>query len=135
MKKKFLFFASLIDILPLFPCNLAAPGENVREENPVAEPEVMEDVTYEGTLEAAGISIYMEGTHRLVLSGGDFILLESDTEDLNGYMNEQISVRGDVRSTVEAGGLIMTVENIALLEHEASSSDSSLIFAENSQEI
>jgi len=135
MKKNFLFAASIIGILSLAACKPAAPVENVPEEIPEEEPEVMEDVTYEGTLEAAGISIYMEGTHRLVLSGGDFILLESDTEDLNGYMNEQISVRGDVRSTVEAGGLIMTVENIALLEQEASSADSSVMFAENSEEM
>lgn len=89
------------------------------------EPEVLEDVTYEGTLELAGISVYMEGTHRLIMDDGEFLLLESDAVDLNGYVGETVSVTGDVRSTVEAGGLIMDVTDIELSKVQSSASVSS----------
>lgn len=89
------------------------------------EPEVLEGVTYEGTLAPAGISIYMEGSHRLIMDDGEFLLLESENVDLNGYVGETVSVTGDVRSTVEAGGLIMDVTDIALSKVESSASVSS----------
>lgn len=119
-----------------FACALALTacfGGNAPVDNTVSSsaasstPEVMEDVTYRGTVARAGISIYMEGTHRLILAGGDFLLLESDTLALDDYVDQEVSVRGDVRSTVEAGGMIMNVSEIALVEtsSEAASSDTS----------
>ena len=80
------------------------------------------NVTYTGIVQPAGISIYQQGSHRLVLPGGKFILLESDTLDLNGYVEEEARVFGALRPTVEAGGMIMRVERIELV---SSSSDAS----------
>lgn len=77
-----------------------------------------------GTIEPAGITIYQQGTHKLVLETGDLLLLESDTVDLNGYVNEYVTVSGVISSTVEANGLIMAVESITLTE-QSSSEDSS----------
>ena len=74
------------------------------------------NVTYTGTVREAGISVYQEGTHRLILSDGRFILLESDEVDLNGYVGEQAEVFGTVRPTVEEGGVIMRVERITLAD-------------------
>ncbi|MCB9808502.1 hypothetical protein H6770_04590 [Candidatus Peribacteria bacterium] len=93
------------------------------EEEPVRETQ---NVTYIGTLQPAGISIYQQGSHRLVLPGGKFILLESDALDLNGYVNEEVQVFGALRPTIEAGGMIMRVERIELTEQEESSSSSSV---------
>jgi len=73
------------------------------------------NVSYRGIVRAAGISIYQEGTHRLVLDNGRFVLLESDTTDLNGYVGEHVEVFGAVRPTVEEGGMIMRVDRIALV--------------------
>ena len=42
------------------------------------------NVSYIGMVKPAGISIYSEGTHRLVLETEKIILLESSTVDLNG---------------------------------------------------
>ncbi|MFA6259155.1 MAG: hypothetical protein WCX29_00930 [Candidatus Peribacteraceae bacterium] len=72
------------------------------------------NVTYAGTVRPAGISIYQQGTHRLVLDDGRFVLLESDTVDLNGYVDERVEAYGAVRPTVEAGGMIMRVERVRL---------------------
>ncbi|MDD5025795.1 MAG: hypothetical protein PHH13_00275 [Candidatus Peribacteraceae bacterium] len=86
------------------------------------------NVSYEGTVKPAGISIYQQGTHRLLLPDGRFILLESSSVDLNGYVDERVMVQGSIRPTVEAGGVIMRVDNIALLEprNGASSLSSSM---------
>ncbi len=83
------------------------------------------NVTYTGIVQPAGISIYMQGSHRLSLLGGKFILLESDAVDLNGYVNEEVQIYGSLRPTVEAGGMIMRVERIVLLSEQNSSGTSS----------
>jgi len=49
-----------------------------------------------------------------MLSDGRFILLESEAVDLNGYVNESVEVRGSLRPTVEAGGMIMRVDQARL---------------------
>ena len=85
----------------------------VKEEPPIRETK---DVQYTGIVRPAGISIYQEGSHRLLLPDGRFILLESKTADLNGYVNEEVDITGALRPTVEAGGMIMRVETISLLD-------------------
>jgi len=91
---------------------LAANGEehSVQDE-PVRETP---NVTYAGRIAPAGISVYQQGTHRLVLADDRFILLESDVVDLNGYVGEDVEAFGAIRPTVEEGGIIMRVENIRL---------------------
>ncbi len=76
------------------------------------------NVAYEGVVRPAGISIYMEGTHRLSLENGKFVLLESESVDLNGYVDERVRIFGSLRPTVEAGGMIMRVERVELVEDE-----------------
>lgn len=128
MRRISLLSLTCLSLLTLSACNWnTQTPEPEPEDTPVEEPvsEVMEDVTYEGTLEPAGISIYMEGSHRLMLAGNDFLLLESDDVALDAYEGEKVSVYGDVRKTVEAGGLIMTVERIELVSEEVESSSSS----------
>lgn len=80
------------------------------------------NVTYRGIVQPSGISIYMQGTHRLALSDGRFILLESENIDLNGYVGEEVDISGAIRPTVEAGGQIMRVEEAELIIKEESSS-------------
>ncbi len=80
------------------------------------------NVSFTGTVRPAGISIYMEGTHRLELGDGRFILLSSETADLNGYVGESVEVTGSIRPTVEEGGTIMRVEQIRLLDSSSASS-------------
>lgn len=91
------------------------------------------NVSYTGTVQTAGISIYMEGTHRLSLQDGKFILLESDAVDLNGYVGEEAKVLGSIRPTVEAGGMIMRVDSIELMANSSSvTSETASSFAESS---
>jgi hypothetical protein len=84
---------------------------------------------YRGTLEKQGVSIFMEGTHRLRLEDGRYILLSSDTIDLGDYINTEVEVFGAVRPTVEQGGLIMRVERVTSLASSSSSSASSVASA------
>lgn len=84
--------------------------------------------TFTGTVEPAGISIYMEGTHRLVLSDGRFILLESELVNLKSYEGKSVEVTGRVRATEEEGGRVMTVDrldDLALRSSESSESSAS----------
>jgi|TARA_Y100000310_G_scaffold295896_1_gene327673 hypothetical protein len=78
-----------------------------------------ENVTYTGVVQPAGISVYQQGSHRLVLPGGKFVLLESEDLDLNGYVDEEVQIFGALRPTVEAGGMIMRVEKIELVAKES----------------
>lgn len=80
------------------------------------------NVTFLGLVRPADISIYMEGTHRLELPDGRFILLSSETVDLNGYVGEQAEVTGSIRPTVEEGGTIMRVESVRLIESSSATS-------------
>lgn len=87
-----------------------------------------QNVSFRGTIAPAGISIYMEGTHRLELADGRFLLLESTTVDLDATLGSQVEVEGAVRPTVEAGGVIMTVARLtpmALVDASSLSSASS----------
>ncbi len=102
----------------------SASSQAVSSESDIQETK---NVSYRGTLEKQGVSIFMEGTHRLRLDDGRFVLLESDTVILNDYLNMKVEVVGAVRPTVENGGLIMRVERVMSLE-VASSSVSDTIF-------
>jgi hypothetical protein len=84
------------------------------------------NVLYRGTLEELGVSIFMQGTHKLTLDDGRSIILESEDIDLDDYLGESVEVFGSVRPTVEAGGMIMRVEAVTSLA--SSSSTSSSIF-------
>ncbi|MDD5103905.1 MAG: hypothetical protein PHX93_05950 [Candidatus Peribacteraceae bacterium] len=98
-------------------------------ESPIVETH---NVSFTGTVRPAGISIYMEGTHRLELGDGRFILLSSETVDLNGYVGEKAEVTGSIRPTVEEGGTIMDVEQIRLTEMSSQSSSVSADAASSS---
>ncbi len=84
-----------------------------------------QNVSFRGTIAPAGISIYMEGTHRLELADGRFLLLESTTVDLGSALGKSVEVEGAVRPTVEAGGVIMAVTRLTLMDGSSSSSSSS----------
>lgn len=85
-------------------------------------PRETANVSYRGVIQPSGISIYMEGTHRLVLDDGRFVLLTSESVDLNDYVNQEVELRGAIRPTVEGNGMIMRVESATVI---ASSSVSS----------
>lgn len=81
------------------------------------------NVSYQGTVQKAEASIYMQGTHRLELSDGRFVLLESADLELDRYIGKPVAVLGAVRPTVEGDGMILRVEQITLLQEESSSSE------------
>ncbi len=91
------------------------------------------NVTYQGILQPAGSSIFMEGTHKLQLEDGRFIMLEGTGVDINAYIGKKVELLGAVRPTVEAGGMIMRVEKITSLEASSSSSASGALMMSSSE--
>jgi len=89
--------------------------EGLAENSEDTEVRETKNVIYQGIVKPAGISIYTEGSHRLLLPDGRFILLESDGVDLNGYVNEQVELLGALRPTIEGAGTIMRVESARLV--------------------
>jgi hypothetical protein len=81
------------------------------------------NVTYQGILQAAGASIFMEGSHKLQLEDGRFIMLEGESDNLSQYINMKVELFGAVRPTVEAGGMIMRVEKVTSLEVSSNNSE------------
>ncbi|MDA1208544.1 MAG: hypothetical protein O2904_00750 [bacterium] len=110
---------------PILKDIVSVQDSDVRETN---------NVSYTGIVRPAGISIYMEGTHRLSLSDGRFLLLESDDVDLNGYVGEKAMLLGAVRPTVESEGLIMRVESISLIKNTEIDEDQVLPIDVNTNE-
>lgn len=119
----------------LFACEQGGPPVFQKELPEVIEEEVEEEedsildeedlitrnVTYTGILEEGGVTIYQEGSHRLMLSDGKMVLLEP-TEDepivLSLYVGKLVQVKGDVMPTMEAGGTIMKIKKIVWIKRE-----------------
>jgi hypothetical protein len=85
--------------------------------------------TVEGVVQKSGVGIYMQGSHRLQMDDGTFLLLESSTLRLDEYLDERVIVSGSIQPTVEDGGMIMDVDMIeeasAMLEPEVLTEESS----------
>lgn len=102
----------------------------IQEKEEVVEPPpppleeedlVTRNVTYTGILEEGGVTIYQEGSHRLMLSDGKMVLLEpaeGEVMPLGLYVSKLVRVQGDVSPTVEAGGTIMKVKEIHWIRRE-----------------
>ena len=69
-----------------------------------------------GVVLPAAISIYMEGTHRLETGDNRVILLESDSIDLDQFLDWHVRVHGISRPTVEAGGIVIKVLSVDKLQ-------------------
>lgn len=72
--------------------------------------------TIEGVLQKAGVSIYMQGTHRLLMDDGTFLLLQSSAVRLDDFVDSRVIVTGNVQPAVETGGMIMNVEMLVPTE-------------------
>ncbi len=81
------------------------------------------NVSYTGVLEEIGVTVYQQGTHKMVLDDGQLLVLESSDAnlDLNAYIGKRVEVHGSVQPTVEAGGTFMRVSEVTVLEAASSS--------------
>lgn len=127
------FLAVTLTLIPLAGCSLFSSVTPVQEEEIAVPMPETKNVIYRGTLLPIGASIYMEGTHRLELEDGRFVLLESNGLILDEYLMKQVEVFGATRPTVEGGGIVMRVERIADFV-ESSSSTSSIPSESSSSE-
>jgi hypothetical protein len=88
--------------------------------------DVDEGVSFQGVVQEAGISIYMQGTHRLSMADDRFVLLESDVVDLDAYIGEEVEVFGDARATAEGDARIVDVAEVTVLSEGTASSEGTL---------
>lgn len=111
MKRSFLL-SGIAGLALLSACTPAVPPEDsaaTESSSPAVQPRM---AMAEGTIQKEGVSITMQGTHRLLTDTNEELLLKSSTVDLDSYLDERVRVSGDVTATVEAGGVIMEVESI-----------------------
>lgn len=108
-------------LIPLAGCTWfgTTPDEVPTDETPIVETN---NVVYQGRVLPLGASIYMEGTHKLMLEDGRFVLLIGNGLVLDDYLNVEVEVFGATRPTVEAGGILMRVERISSLEQSSEAS-------------
>lgn len=87
---------------------------------------VTRNVSYTGVIDLLGISIEQQGTHKLTLSDGQFLVVESTdvSLDLNAYIGMSVEIRGSVQPTVEAGGMLLRAEEVTVLDESVSSASS-----------
>ncbi len=85
-----------------------------------------QNVSYTGTIDKLGASIYMQGTHQLVLGDGQLIILSSTDANLSldTYLGKHVEVRGSVQPTVEGDGMIMRVEVVTVLDASSATTSS-----------
>lgn len=88
---------------------------------------VTHNVSYTGTIDELGMTTYQQGTHKLILENGQFLILESTDANLNlnTYLGKSVEIRGSLQPTVEAGGMLLRAEEVIVLGVTSSSSSSS----------
>lgn len=127
MRKASLIFAGC-SLLLLSACSRLGIGGGAESSSSSSSQseQATQNVTYQGTVEDTGVSVYQQGTHKLILENGSFILLESPSIDLDAYLGRRIEARGSTSSTVEAGGTIMMVAEVTDLDTSSSSASAKM---------
>ncbi len=117
-------FAPVLLAIALSGCSFLSSQGNSQESSSSSESSVQEtrNVSYTGQLEKLGASMYLQGTHQLLLEDGKTVILESALLTLDDYAGMQVVVFGAVRPTEETGGIIMRVEAVTILSSSSSSS-------------
>lgn len=118
-----LFVIPVVALAACTPAQTPDDPDMVDDHQSSSETDMGEERSYQGVIEEAGVSIYMEGTHRIVLADRQFVLLESENTDLDAYIGKEVEVHGMVRTTVESGGRIMMVDTVTVLETDSASSE------------
>lgn len=122
----------LVITLGLTACNFGSDATSGTDASSSSSSEdsadvVTHNVSYEGTIDTLGMSIYQQGTHKLLLENGQFVLLESTDVNLNlsTYLGKRVEIRGSLQPTVEAGGMLLRAEEVIILDVGSASSDAS----------
>ena len=103
---------------PATPTTPSRPGPNATPPGPGTDApaapssggEAFEGV---GTVEEAGVSIHMQGTHKLVEGGKTVALLEGDKAELARWAGKRATVKGRARPTVDGNQTIVAVTSIS----------------------
>ncbi len=129
--RRLLFPLVVVLCLGLTACNFSSqtPSDTSSSSSSSSEDAgdlVTHNVSYTGTIDELGMTTYQQGTHRLMLENGQFLILESTDSNLNlnTYLGKTVEIRGSLQPTVEAGGMLLRAEEVIVLGITASSSAS-----------
>lgn len=109
-KMKVLFLV-LIGALGLMACSKEAPS--LEERARALDPNTR--LSYEGKIEPAAVSVYSQGTHRIVTENGAH-LIQSAIINLNQYLDKEVEVSGTLAKTLTKSEPILNVEEIHLTQ-------------------
>ena len=113
MQRLLLIAGASVLAVSIAACRPAAPQEQTEVLSiESSSSSSLRTATVEGMLEKAGIGIIMQGTHRLQMDDGTYLMLESASVRLDDYLGQRVIVTGSLQATVEAGSMIMDVEMI-----------------------
>lgn len=73
---------------------------------------------FSGTVEALGMSIFMQGTHQLTDDKGNQVaLLQSDSDQVNlgSFEGKKVEISGIAEPAVEGGATFVNVHSISVL--------------------
>lgn len=71
---------------------------------------------FTGTVEELGISIFMQGTHKLLDDKGEQVALlqaADDSLDLNDYVGQKVELSGTSAPAVEGGATFVSVASVS----------------------
>ena len=105
--------SSEVPVSPPETANTSEEGTAAGGEEGPQEPLPLGWESHTGIIYPLGVSIYMQGTHKLVTSEGELLLLlEASDEKLLVSESMSAEVQGSVRRTTEGDQKIMRVEKI-----------------------
>lgn len=66
-------------------------------------------LSFEGVVQKVDVSVYMEGSHRLAMDDGSYLLLKSSVIGLDDYVGEFVRVTGLLSQSVEGNARVLQV--------------------------
>ncbi len=129
--RRFLLPTALSLVMTLSACAFRSSPTPIPEASSSSSSEstqlITHNVSYTGTINDFGDTPYQQGTHKLLLENGDFLLLESTDSNLNlsTYLGRRVEVHGSLQPSVETSGMILKAEEVIVLDEYASSTSES----------
>ena len=103
------FFILLVTFISLSACGEGAPTLDERLENNVSD---IEKVTYTGIIQPLELDIYQEGTHQLETEDNQIIIIQSQTFNLNRYLEKAVTVKGEFSQNIGNSQSVLNIDSV-----------------------
>jgi len=113
MKKFSAILFALISISLLSACGDDTPP-SLEDRVGDAQDQIQIVKSYTGTIEAFGVDIYQDGTHKIVTDDNQTVVIQSPTINLNNFVGKKVTVTGSMQKLIDNKGEVFTVGKIEL---------------------